>query len=48
MAMQNDKYKTAYSLDPGAEGKQNPSFVGLAMDTFFEDKLDAEPKTLHM
>lgn len=32
MTMRTDKYKTAHSLDPQAEGKQNPSSVSLAKE----------------
>ena len=45
MATQTDKYKTAHSLDPRAEGKQNPSFVSWQRKLYFEEKVHVVLKT---
>lgn len=45
MAMQTDKYKTAHSLDPQAEGKQNLSFGSWQRKLYFEEKVHVVLKT---
>lgn len=45
--MQTDKYKTAHSLDPQEEGKQNPSFASLAKESLLGRQTLCSSSNIH-